>query len=503
MAFEKTMIKASYIIAFDGQKHRYLRDGELVFEGSDIIYVGKNFDGPVDKTIEARDKIVSPGFISTHAHLFESPMDRSFVEDRGNPQFYFSGLYEYLPVRGKAMDRNMCQVCLEYSLTELLRSGTTTVMEIGPFGEDALPLVPVYGNRVYYGQIYRSGKWYTPDGRQVLYEWSKDDGLEGMERAVEFIKKYDGACDGLVRGFLSPVQVDTCSEKLLSRSQEWAHKLGVPLQIHVSQSVIEFQEMLRRHGKTPIAWLDDIRFLQKNVILSHAIIIGGTSWANYPPGDLATMAQTGCSVAHAPWVFARRGIVMESFYKYKQAGINMTLGTDTCPQNMIQAMRWAAVISKVMERDTQSTTAADVFNAATLAGARALGRDDLGRLCAGAKADIVIFSGDSMNMVPLRDPVKNIVYNAENEDVETVIINGRTVVENGRVVGRDPRELNRRLQEAGDRLWPQLAAYDWANRSADELSPLTFDYWEEEGKKEGYSMNGTPPVGGLGKTGTW
>jgi len=64
---------------------------------------------------------------------------------------------------------------------------------------------------------------------------------------------------------------------------------------------------------------------------------------------------------------------MESFHKYKQAGINMTLGTDTCPQNMIQAMRWAAVISKVMERDTQSTTAADVFNAATLAGARALG----------------------------------------------------------------------------------------------------------------------------------
>ena len=77
------------------------------------------------------------------------------------------------------MDRNMCQVCLEYSLAELLRSGTTTVMEIGPFGEDALPLVPVYGNRVYYGQIYRSGKWYTPDGKQVLYEWSKDDGLEG------------------------------------------------------------------------------------------------------------------------------------------------------------------------------------------------------------------------------------------------------------------------------------------------------------------------------------
>jgi 5-methylthioadenosine/S-adenosylhomocysteine deaminase len=108
-----------------------------------------------------------------------------------------------------------------------------------------------------------------------------------------------------------------------------------------------------------------------------------------------------------------------------------------------------------------------------------------------------------MNMVPLRDPVKNIVYNAETEDVETVIINGRTVVEKGRVLGRDQRELNRRLQEAGDRLWPQLAAYDWANRSAEELSPLTFDYWGEEGKKEGHSRGGTPSGRDPIKTGAW
>ena len=158
----------------------------------------------------------------------------------------------------------------------------------------------------------------------------------------------------------------------------------------------------------------------------------------------------------------------------------MTLGTDTCPQNMIQAMRWAAVLSKIMERNTESTTAADVFNAATLNGAKALGRDDLGRLAPGAKADMVIFSGDSMNMVPMRDPVKNIVYNAEMEDVETVIINGRTVVENGHVIGAKTRELNRRLQKTGERLWTGLSSYDWAHRSADELSPLSFELIDDD-----------------------
>jgi len=474
----KVRIKASYIIAFDGTRHRYVKDGELVYQGQDIIYVGKKYDGDVERTIDAAGKIISPGFISTHAHLAASPLDRSWVEDCGTPQFFFSGLYEVLTVRREAMDRDMYRACTEYSLAELLRGGTTTVVELDPLGADVIPPISALGNRIYFGQYYRSGRWYVSDGKQVHYEWLQDDGTRAMDEALEFIEAYDGACDGLVRGCLSPLQVDTCSEALLLRSQEMAQKLKVPLTIHASQSVLEFHEMLRRHGKTPIAWLRDIGFLQKNVILGHAIMIGGSSWTNYPPGDIDIMAASGCTVAHAPWVFARRGFVMESFNKYEQAGINMSLGTDTCPQNMIQAMRWAAVLSKMADRNTQLATAADVFNAATLGGARALGREDLGRLCAGAKADIVIFSNDTMNMVPLRDPVKNIVYNAEMEDVETVIVNGKTVVENGKVTGRDEKELNRKVREAGDQMWSRIPKHDWAHRSVDELVPPSFEYWE-------------------------
>ena len=121
MASGATLVKASYIIAFDGEEHGYLKDGELAFENDSIVYVGKQYDGPVKRTINASGKVVSPGFISTHAHLFESPMDRSFIEDKGNPQFYMSGLYENLPARGSAMDAEMRAACLEYSLAELLR----------------------------------------------------------------------------------------------------------------------------------------------------------------------------------------------------------------------------------------------------------------------------------------------------------------------------------------------------------------------------------------------
>ena len=120
-------IRAGYVIAFDGRGHRLLRDGVVVIEGDRILHVGPRFDGRVDETVDARDRIVTPGLISTHAHIAGSPLDRSFIEDRGNPQFWYSGLFEMLPVRGEAQDEEASRACVDFSMAELLRGGVTTV----------------------------------------------------------------------------------------------------------------------------------------------------------------------------------------------------------------------------------------------------------------------------------------------------------------------------------------------------------------------------------------
>jgi len=474
-----TAIRASHIIAYDGQEHRYLRGGLIVYEGNTIRHVGRTYNGPVDRTIDATDKLVTPGFINTHAHLAGSPLDKSFIEDRGNPQFYMSGLFEFLPARGGAMTPEDARACIDFSMVELLRSGTTTILEMGGQSEYMAERSGQMGLRAYIGPMYRDGRWYTPDGRQVCYDWDEAAGRNGFRQAVEFIETHNGTYNDRIRGFLSPSQVDTCTTALLQDTHALAEQLNVPMQIHVSQSVNEFQAMLQRHGKTPLAWLRDIGVLSPRVLLGHAMIIGGTSWSNYPAGDLAIMADAGCSVAHAPWVFARRGIAMESFQRYLDAGITMTLGTDTSPQNIIQAMRWAAVISKIVDRNTEAATAREVFNAATLGGAKALGRDDLGRIAAGAKADLLVFDSATLNMSPMRDPVKNLVYYAEMEDLQTVIIDGETVLENGQVRTVNQQDVVRRLQAAGERVWPKMAENDWAGRNVDQLSPLTFPAWGE------------------------
>src|SRR3989454_6272720 len=330
-AAKRIAIRAASVIAFDGRGHRLLRDGVVVIEANSLLHVGPRFGGRVDETVGVPDRVLTPGLISTHAHISGSPLDRSFIEDRGNPQFWYSGLFEMLPVRSEAQDEEAGRACVDFSMAELLRGGVTACLEIGGLGAYVVERAAHYGLRVYMGLGFRSGRWLTRDGRRVVWEWDEEQGRQGLARAIELHKRHDGAHGDLVRCFFAPAQVDTCTPDLLQASKRAADERQRPWQLHTSQSVIEFNEMLGRHGKTPVAWLSDLGVLGPNAILGHAIVIGGSSWTNYPAGDVAIMADAGCSVAHAVWVFARRGVVMESFASYRRAGGNMSLGTDTNP----------------------------------------------------------------------------------------------------------------------------------------------------------------------------
>ena len=109
----RTAIRAGWIIAFDGRGHRLLRDGVVVLESDRILHVGPRFDGRVDAPLDASDRVL--------------PLDRSFIEDRGSPQFWYSGLFEMRPVRSGAQDEEAGRACVDFSMAELLRGGVTAV----------------------------------------------------------------------------------------------------------------------------------------------------------------------------------------------------------------------------------------------------------------------------------------------------------------------------------------------------------------------------------------
>lgn len=129
-------------------------------------------------------------------------------------------------------------------------------------------------------------------------------------------------------------------------------------------------------------------------------------------------------------------------------------------------------MGKLVDRSTFSTTAKDVFNAATINGAKAFGRTDIGRLEPGAKADFVVFRLDNIEMSPVRDVIKNIIFSATRHSVEKVFIEGKCIVNDGKVRGIDETLLSRELQAIGERAWANTSAHDRLGRNVDELSPL-------------------------------
>ena len=190
---KRIRINANIIVAFQGNEHRVLRNGCVVIDGSEIQHVGKDYDGIVDAVVDAGDRVVTPGFINTHCHMSGSPLDKSFIEDVGSRQFYLSGLPTMLRARGGAMSDADREACVDYSVAELIRTGTTTVMELGGMGDYVADAVEQAGLRAYIADVYSSASWVAPDGKQVGYEWDEAGGLEGFRMAVELIEGIDYA----------------------------------------------------------------------------------------------------------------------------------------------------------------------------------------------------------------------------------------------------------------------------------------------------------------------
>src|SRR5437660_3265350 len=218
-----------------------------------------------------------------------------------------------------------------------------------------------------------------------------------------------------------------------------------------------------------------IGFLDPEVSLSHCIFISGHSWLAYPYGDdLKIIADSGASVAYSPLKYLKLGIVMESFDKYRQAGINMGIGTDTFPKDILSDMRYAAIASRVADKSFLAGHPRDVFNAITLGGAKMLGRDDLGRLQKGAKADIAIVNLRDIAFGAVRDPIRSLMETAVSRDVRTVIVDGETLVDNGKYLRLNEEELLDRVQAKGEQVWDSVPKWHWTGKSIDEVVPLSF-----------------------------
>ena len=168
-------------------------------------------------------------------------------------------------------------------------------------------------------------------------------------------------------------------------------------------------------------------------------------WSRYPFGDdLRVLAERGATVGHCPYKYAKMAMTLHSFQRYVDAGVNVAIGTDTFPMDMVSELRWASILAKVTDANYQVGLPRDVYNAATLAACKFLRRDDLGRLAPGAKADILLITLDHLGGPVYADPIKALVEAGCGRDVDTVIVDGK-ILDPGR--SHRPRRRGRGLRE--------------------------------------------------------
>jgi len=221
---------------------------------------------------------------------------------------------------------------------------------------------------------------------------------------------------------------------------------------------------VREHRMTPVELMERVGLLGQDLTVGHGNLVADNGLMSYAGGhDVELMGRYGVTVSHCPVNIARRGRSLDSWAKYRAAGINLALGSDTYPRDLIMQMRVASYFGKVMSHDLSAASAAEVFEAATLGGARALRRTDLGRLAPGAKADIVIIdleTRDSLRFGPVRDPIKALVECGIGDDVVAVIVDGVVRMRDRVIPGVDLAAVRRAAQDAGEHVWGRVQEWD-------------------------------------------
>jgi 5-methylthioadenosine/S-adenosylhomocysteine deaminase len=473
-------IDGGVVVGWSGASHEIIPTGSVLIQGNEIKSVGTDRSQPADSVIDARGKIVCPGFINLHVHS-QLNIGDYLLADVTKKDYLAANWFVFgAPLKEKVTPPPTPAVAIgrKYALYSALRNGSTTVLDPGggPGAlEDYVAIVGQTGGRVYFSPPYRSHDIFTDVEGRHYYEEREDKGRPGLKRAVEFIKQYHGAHNGRVQGILNPAQAETCEPSLLRESAAAARDLDVPIHIHAGGNFREFLQILNTHRKPVVEYLADSGILGPRTTLGHMAITAGHSRVDYPRGDeLKLLAESGASVGHCPHKCAKMAFAMESFDQYRAAGINIGIGTDTYPLDIVAEMRYASLISRLVDKNASGARPADVFNAATIGGARALGREDLGRLVEGAKADLVIINLRTARYGPIRDPINALVEYGSGADVETVIVDGEVVVEDGRSTRLHDDELFAAAQAGANRAWDSWTARDWNGRNVEQIIPPAF-----------------------------
>jgi len=396
------------------QSHSELLAGQYVLiRNGRIINTGEMTPGyEAVQTIDAGGNLVMPGLINGHNHCGMT-LFRGMADDLRVDTWLYDKIF---PAEAAHVDPHMVYWCTKLAAAEMILSGTTTIADCYLFSDQAARALDDSGMRgvVAHGVIDHPTPSVADPGRNI----------EAVSSFIDNSINYSSRITPAVFAH-APY---TCSPATLKRAKHEADSHNLRLFIHLAESKDEHETVIDPQGTTPVQHLMQLGILDSNTTCVHAVWLADT--------DIEILADSGATVVTCPQSNLKLASGIAPVQQLLDRSISVGLGTDGCASNnsldLFREMDMLAKIQKTRYQLPTVMTSSDVLCCATIAGAKAIGLQDVGVVKPGAHADLIIIDTNAAHLCPLYNK-DLLVYAASGSDVESVIIDGKIVMQNRQI----------------------------------------------------------------------
>lgn len=412
---------------------------EIIPDGSILIENGKiksicpgQLQSPSAEMINAEGMFVMPGFINTHTHV-PMTMLRGYADDLPLHEWLTEHIF---PAEARLINPKNVRIATRLAFIEMIKSGTTCFNDMYFFEDIIAEEAKKAGIRGVMGESlidFPTASFHTVD--------------EGLDRCETLIRQWQG--DPIIHPSVCVHAPYTCSRETLQRTRQLADKYNTLLQIHVSETRKEVEDITAQTGMPPVEYLHSIGLLGNNVIAAHCV------WLNVQ--EIGLLAQSGTSIAHCPKSNLKLASGIADTETYNKAGITVGIGTDGTASNntldMVEEMRFAALLAKTVHYNPEALNARKALQMATINGAKALGIENrTGSLEVGKSADLILIHADASNMIPVYDEYSAIVYAMNSKNIRSSMVNGEWIMKNRMLCHIDKEETLEAMRQLSDQI---------------------------------------------------
>ena len=431
-----TLLKNADILVRKEGKIVFLRNAYLGIDGAYIDYVSEDAPKKSYDSVKAMPgKLLIPGLVNAHTH---TPMTLLRGVGSGLPlqRWLFEAIF---PVEDKMDSSDVC-IGTQMAILEMLACGTTCYQDMYWDYSEIAPMVLESGIKVNAGAVLQMN---DPNA-----QWAKDFFDRRFAGTERFFKNFNNAGDGRIHANMQIHSEYLTVDESLERCAELAHRYGMEVHTHISETRLEHEGCLERHGETPIAHFERMGLLDTGAVCAHCV------WVT--DEDLEIMAEKGATFVHNPTSNLKLGSGIAPVAKAISKGVNVALGTDGTASNnnlnMFEEMHIASILQNGANCDPLALGAQDAFDMATINGYKALHRNDCGELAEGKRADIVAIDMDKPHLLPDADTLALLVYSVQGSDVCMTMIDGKVLYENGEYTTIDAQKCKAEYLAAAKKL---------------------------------------------------